>query len=152
MGCNNDGLAPPFLSTDLAMTVEADMAVEDSGPPAVDLEENGDLAKQCVSACGCSPGQQCVQPNGVCGASAPPVFCCGAATCTGSSFCEAPAGSLFSQCNAPPDAGLVPLTGGNPGSCPSRVCTPGAAGDQLCQLACGRNNATCAGAPPHCMP
>jgi hypothetical protein len=149
IGCT-DGLAPPFLSTDLAaMPAAEDMAVADALEP--DLLGESEMGTQCSTACDCTPGQSC-QPNGLCtNFSAPQVFCCGAATCSGSSFCQAPSGG-FSQCNAPADAGTVVATDGGAATCPSRACTPGAAGDQLCELACGRNNATCAGAPPHCMP
>ena len=140
-GCT-DGNAPPQLVQDLG--VEA----LDGGP--ADLRGVGAL---CSTACDCTPGLACEKM--ACAAASVPVFCCGAASCTGTSVCEFPDGKV-SQCDRP-DAGGTPVdvdAGATPTACTNTACTVGVGGNAFCKLACGALSATCVktGGIEHCMP
>ncbi|HZS39778.1 MAG TPA: hypothetical protein VFF06_23255 [Polyangia bacterium] len=144
-----DGLAPP--------------APTDAGVP--DLPGGVDLAggdgnfnadggpSSCATACDCNPGERCEQ--GTCKAANVAVYCCGSATCPGSSVCQQPNGKV-GQCDLNPDAGFTPVTdGGTASGCATQPCSKGANGKVACVLACGTLTADCvvtAGTGEHCMP
>jgi hypothetical protein len=131
VGCT-DGDAPPVLST-------TDMGV--GGGP-------------CSSLCDCPAGDVC---NGrqVCEPSSEMIFCCGTTSCSGTSACQFPNGTV-SQCDRADGGGIPPVVDGGlpPGQCSPIECTRGSGGDLFCQLACGDVHATCvkSGGIEHCMP
>jgi hypothetical protein len=129
-GCT-DGDAPPVLSTD--------MGVGSGG---------------CSSLCDCPAGDAC-NASRMCEPSSKMIFCCGATSCSGTSACEFPNGTV-SQCDRSDGGGVPPVVDGGlpPGDCSAIGCTRGAGGDLFCQLACGDVNASCvkSGGIEHCMP
>jgi hypothetical protein len=156
-GCT-DGLAPPFLSGDLAASNE-DLAVGDLAS-STDLRlitvdagggVDGPAPRACNTACNCMPGERC--NAGFCEFGTVLIYCCGTASCTGSNVCQSSSTGKFSQCNATPDAGAVAVDAGAANVCTATTCTPGVAGDVKCILACGSATAFCTGAgSPHCAP
>ena len=140
-GCT-DGDAPPQLVQDLGLSSL------DGGP--ADLQGVG---AACSTACDCTPGLAC--ENMACASAQVPVFCCGAASCTGTSVCEFPDGKV-GQCDRP-DAGGTPVdvdAGATPTACTNTACSVGIGGNAFCKLTCGALSATCVktGGIEHCMP
>lgn len=148
VGCG-DGPAPPAY--DLSAQLEdVDMASADA---AISSDAMPDLAgtdASCATACNCALGSGCL--GGLCAPTMPPTFCCGTAACTGQNLCETAAGEV-SQCSLPPDAGTV-RDGGSTATCTTQRCTPGAAGNVLCKIACANSTATCvtSGSGSACVP
>lgn len=150
VGCG-DGPAPPAYDLSAHLGDE-DMAQGDAGMPngndgMVDLAGTD---ARCATACNCAPGSGCI--GGLCAPTMPPTFCCGTAACTGQSLCETATGEV-SQCSLPPDAGTV-RDGGSTATCTTQRCTPGAAGNVLCKIACANSTATCvtSGSESACVP
>src|SRR5215475_13316775 len=109
VGCT-DGDAPPVLSNDMSV--------------------GGGF---CASLCDCPAGDVC-NASQICEPSSRMIFCCGATSCSGTSACEFPNGSV-GQCDRV-DGGIPPVVdGGLPaGQCAAIVCTRGSGGDLFCRL------------------
>jgi hypothetical protein len=138
-----DGNAPPQL---VAGDFGLDQGIPDLGPS--DMLPGG----SCTTACDCPAGQACRM--GSCQTLAIQVFCCTAMTCSGSSICEFPNGTV-NQCDHRDGGAITPIGDGGSSTiqCEMNSCTIGSDGNQLCRLACG-GTATCVagGGNPHCTP
>jgi hypothetical protein len=143
VGCT-DGDAPPQLVQDLGVNTLVD------GGGAADMVGVG---AACVTACDCTPGLACQKM--LCAAATVPVFCCGSASCQGTSVCQFSNGEV-GQCDRA-DAGGTPVDvdfGATPTACTNTACSVGLGGDAFCKLTCGALSATCVktGGIDHCMP